>query len=176
MILADVDLKQYMDSGRLKINPFTGETIRENGLDLRFGKEFAILKRQNDEALDTRGIDNVNRYFDVYTDVPEFVIPPHSRCLTHTLETIELPHDLMGFCELRSSYARSGLSIPPTAVDAGFEGQLTIEITGSSFPVKVYPLDRFLHLVFSKLTNFVTKPYIGNYQKQKGIRLPSFPK
>jgi dCTP deaminase len=173
MILSDLDLKRHIDSGRLEIIPMCEETIIENGLDLRFGKEFARAKC--DETLfDVRVASNVNKYYQIYSDVSEFVIPPHSRCLSHTLEKVILPKDLMGFCELRSSYARLGLAIPPTIIDAGFKGQLTIEIIGSSFPVKVYPLDRFLHVVFSSLTSPVIKPYTGKYQHQRGIQLPTF--
>jgi dCTP deaminase len=174
MILSDVDLKRYISSGKLQISAMAGETIRENGLDLRFGREFAVMKRRDDKPFDSRGANAVHQYFDVYSDVSEFTIPPHSRCLSHTFERIKLPKDLMGFCELRSSYARLGLSIPPTIVDAGFEGQLTIEIIGGSFPVKVYPLDRFLHLVFNELTSPVVKPYTGKYQGQTGVQLPMF--
>jgi dCTP deaminase len=80
----------------------------------------------------------------------------------------------MGFVNLRSSYARIGLTIPPTIVDANFEGQLTIELVGGDFPVKLYAGDRFLHVVFARLSSIVEKPYSGKYQGQKGVRLPSF--
>jgi dCTP deaminase len=150
------------------------ECIRENGLDLRFGREFAVMKDRDREPFDVRGRNDVGQYYVIHSDMTTFVIPSRSRCLAHTLETVTLPKDLMGFCELRSSYARLGLSIPPTIIDAGFEGQLTIEIIGSSFPVKVYPLDRFLHVVFSGLTSPVVKPYAGTYQRQRGIQLPIF--
>lgn len=174
MILSDLDLKRYLDSGRLQISTLNEESIRENGLDLRFGREFAVMKRRVGQPFDVRGTNDVGQYFDVYSEVSDFVIPPYSRCLAHTLEKVKLPRDLMGFCELRSSYARLGLSIPPTIIDAGFEGQLTIEIVGSSFPVRVYPLDRFLHVVFSELTCPAVKPYAGKYQSQRGVQLPIF--
>jgi dCTP deaminase len=176
MILSDLDLKRYLDAERLQINPLNEESIRENGLDLRFGREFAVMKGRVGKPFDVRSANDVGQFFDVYSEVSDFVIPPHSRCLAHTLETVKLPKDLMGFCELRSSYARLGFSIPPTIVDAGFEGQLTIELSGSSFPVKVYPFDRFLHVVFSELTSPTVKPYTGKYQSQTGVQLPIFKK
>jgi len=73
---------------------------------------------------------------------------------------------------LRSTYARFGLYIPPTVVDAGFHGQLTIEIIGSNLPVKIYPNQRFLHLIFVKTSSPVYKPYTGKYQKQTGVTPP----
>jgi len=62
-----------------------------------------------------------------------------------------------------------------TIVDAGFEGNLTIELIGSGFPVKLYAGERFVHLVFAKLTSPVEKPYKGKYQRQRGVTLPKFP-
>ncbi len=63
-----------------------------------------------------------------------------------------------------------------TIVDAGFEGTLTIELVGGEFPVKLYRGDRFLHLVFAKLTGPVEKPYRGRYLRQRGVTIPWFTK
>jgi dCTP deaminase (EC 3.5.4.13) len=38
MILSDFDLRSYISSGRLYIDPFDPSIVRENGLDLRLGK------------------------------------------------------------------------------------------------------------------------------------------
>jgi len=43
---------------------------------------------------------------------------------------------------------------------------------GSAFPVKLYAGDRFLHLVLVRLSSPAQKPYSGNYQGQRGVRLP----
>jgi dCTP deaminase len=80
----------------------------------------------------------------------------------------------MAFVNLRSSYARIGLTVPPTIIDANFEGQLTIEMIGGEFPVRLYSGERFIHVVFAKLTSPVEKPYSGRYQRQRGIKLPVF--
>jgi dCTP deaminase len=85
-----------------------------------------------------------------------------------------MPDDLMGFVNLRSSYARIGLTIPPTIIDAGFEGQVVVEVVGGEVPVDLYPGDRFIHVVFAKLSKPVEKPYRGVYQGQRGIVLPRF--
>jgi dCTP deaminase len=132
------------------------------------------MKGGGREPFDVRGGKEVGQYYDVHSNVSAFVISSCSRCLAHTLETVTLPKDLMGFCELRSSYARLDLSIPPTIIDAGFEGQLTIEIVGSSSPVKVYPFNRCLHVVFSMLTTPAVKACAGKYLRQRGVQLPIF--
>ena len=91
-----------------------------------------------------------------------------------TLEYLELPNDAIAFVNLRSTYARLGLTIPPTIVDAGFRGQLTIEVVGSEFPIKLKSGERFLHLIFAKTLTPVEKPYRGKYQGQQEVTLPKF--
>ena len=51
--------------------------------------------------------------------------------LAHTLEVVELPSDLMGLVEGRSSWARLGLSVHMTApkIDPGFCGTIALEMT-----------------------------------------------
>ena len=38
MILSDADLRKYIESGKLVVEPFDPEIVRENGLDLRIGQ------------------------------------------------------------------------------------------------------------------------------------------
>lgn len=172
MILSDFDLWSYIKGGRLVIEPFDESIVRENGVDLRIGKMIARMKKTV-KPLDTRNTDNIEEFYTI-EEGEEFIIHPHEHVLLHTLEYIKLPVDLMGFVNLRSSYARVGLTIPPTIIDANFEGELTIELVGGDFPVKLYHGDRFLHVVFAKLSSVVEKPYQGKYQRQRGVKLPSF--
>lgn len=172
MILSDFDLWAYIKGGRLIIEPFDESIVRENGVDLRIGRMVARMKK-TDEPLDTRSTEKIEEFYTL-EEGEDFIIWPHEHVLLHTLEYIKLPVDLMGFVNLRSSYARVGLAIPPTIIDANFEGELTIELVGGDFPVKLYSGDRFLHVVFAKLSSAVEKPYQGRYQGQRGVRLPSF--
>ncbi|MGB9729402.1 MAG: dCTP deaminase [Thermoprotei archaeon] len=170
MILSDFDLKNYIASKRIIIEPFASEIIRENGLDLRLGNQLARMKNV-DMPFDIRRPNNINDYY-VIESAESFIINPYEHVLTVTMEYLELPTDVMAFVELRSTFARLGLFIPPTIVDANFKGQLTIELIGGPFPVKLYAGERFLHLIFAKLTSPVEKPYSGKYQGQRGVTLP----
>lgn len=84
-----------------------------------------------------------------------------------TAERVTLPDDLMAFVELRSTWARRGLSIPPTIIDAGFHGDITLEIVqfGTTPPPRG---ELFAHIIFTKLTG-PAEPYRGKYQGQRGI-------
>lgn len=175
MILSDFDLKNYIRSGRIVVEPFDESIIRENGLDLRLGEEVCELI-QTDEVFDpyTLGEEDLKRFYRCWK-TEEFLIKPFGRYLLTTLEYIRVPPELMAFVELRSTFARMGLSIPPTIIDGGFEGQITIELHGSAFPVKLRYMTRFIHVVFSRVTSPIEKPYSGSYQHQKGVRLPKVP-
>ena len=172
MILSDRDIAWYLEKGLLRIEPLNGDTIRENGVDLRLGRGFCRFRRGAPE-LDTRRLDGLDSYYSC-TEAGEegFRIEPYEHVLATTMERVCLPDDLVGLVNVRSTFARLGLYIPPTVVDAGFCGQVTIEIIGSAYPVRVYPGQRFLHLVLVKTTSPVARPYRGKYQGQEGVTLP----
>ncbi|RLF16133.1 MAG: dCTP deaminase [Thermoprotei archaeon] len=175
MILSDFDLRNYIKSGRLVVKPFTESTLRENGIDLRIGDQIARLKR-TDKVFDItqfmkNGGYNIGDFFEI-EEGEEFLIRPFEHVLISSLEYLELPNDLMGFVELRSTFARIGLVIPPTIIDAGFKGQITLEVRGAPFPVRLRRGMRFAHVIFAKLTSPVLNPYRGKYFGQRGVTLP----
>ncbi len=172
LILSDFDLKSYLSEGRLTIRPLLEDTIQQNGVDLHIGPYIAI-PRDLKRPLDI-GRDNPADFYEI-EEIPEsgYEIPPYTSVLMHTEEYISLPSDLMAICGLRSTFARLGFIAPTTYVDAGFRGELTIEVFWSKpYPIRVYRGIRFLHVVFSKCLNSVEKLYSGEYQGQRGVTLP----
>ena len=139
MILSGVDVRQYIKHGGLDFSPgLTGDQFQQNGIDL---------------VLDSVGV--------------------NSGChglfaLGCTRETITMPNDLMAFVQLRSTWARRGFLLPPTVIDAGFSGQITLEIVSYIEPHIIPVGERFVHLIFAKLTS-PAEPYRGKYQGQIGI-------
>jgi len=175
MILSDRTIYELNKKGILVINPLKHDTIRENGVDLRFGNEFCFI-RQTD-IIDTKYPDDPSSHYKCIKVAKNegYIIPPQRRILSTTMEYVKLPPNIVGLVNLRSTFARLGLYVPPTVVDAGFEGELTIELVGSDAPIKIYPGQRFLHLVFVKMDNETSKPYSGSYKRQRGVRLPTLP-
>ncbi|MFP3219959.1 MAG: dCTP deaminase [Candidatus Marsarchaeota archaeon] len=172
-MLSDFDLQNLIKSGRLMITPFSEEIIRENGVDLRLSDEIA---RHNDLGkefiLDPSDEAAIARTYSV-TKSEELIIRPSEQVLLSTYEYVEMPDDLMGFVELRSTWARHGLSIPPTIVDAGFKGTITLEVVNNApYGIALKPMMRFAHVVFAKTLSKVERSYSGFYSGQKGIRLP----
>lgn len=173
MILADRDIQWYLEKGLLRIDPLYPDTIRENGVDLRLGNEFCRFRRDA-PPLDTRQQFDPATYYQCTRPTRDqgFTVNPYEHVLATTLEQVCLPDTLVGLVNVRSTFARIGIYIPPTIIDAGFCGQVTIEIIGSAFPVKLYPGQRFLHVVFAQATSPVARPYNGKYQGQRGVTPP----
>ncbi len=171
MILGDRDLKYYVERGLISIEPFDEEIIRENGIDLRLGSQVARLRETN-RVFDASSPPRDLSGFYMIEEVENIVIRPREVVLLSSLEYIRLPEDIMAFVELRSSFARLGLLMPPTIIDAGFEGNVTLEVHGSSFPVRLKRGQRFAHIIFARTLSPVESPYKGRYQGQRGVTLP----
>lgn len=120
-------------------------------MDLRCGYE--MLK---DKSVPTAVTDHLGSIDDLFVINPlnqesidnSFTLPialpdiiyPLERVLLHTLEYIKIPPDHVGFVQLRSTFARMGLIIPPTYADPGFYGTLTMEVFNTNKrPIQLYP-------------------------------------
>ena len=170
MILGDRDLKYFLEKGYIGVDPITDNTIHENGMDFRIGSEIVRYKK-TDKVYEAIGQNNAEDFFEV-EKADSFILYPHEHVLMVTEEKIKMPNDMIAFATLKSSIARMGLYIPPTVIDAGFEGDITIEISGSEFPVRLNRGMRFLHIIFAKTLTPVEKPYSGKYQGQRGVTMP----
>jgi dCTP deaminase len=138
MILSGADIRQYMKHSKLAFSPaLRDDQFQQNGIDM-------ILEAADKTKLLVGGF-----------------------TLGCTRESICMPNDLMAFVQLRSTWARKGFMIPPTVIDAGFNGTITLEI--ASFVHQPLPIgERFAHVIFAKLCS-PSAPYDGKYQHQTGI-------
>lgn len=175
MILSDSDLRQIISSKKLVIEPLSSDTVQQNGIDLKTSDKVAVnVSKSGVEFLDSTSGEEIKKFYETITNNDGyFVLSPLRHYLFSTRERLELPNDVVGFCGLRSTFARLGFISPLTIVDAGFEGTLTIGMFyGGSNQIKI-PVDcRFLHVVFAKLSTQVRTPNRGYYQGQKGIEFP----
>lgn len=135
MILSGADVQQYITYGGLHFSPpLLPDQFQQNGVDL------------------------------VLEEAEQPVLSPGQFTLARTREYLTMPNDLMAFVQLRSTWARRGVMLPPTVVDAGFEGTVTLEI--AAFGHIHLPLgERFAHLIFARLSS-PSAPYRGKYQGQ----------
>lgn len=160
---------------RLIVKPLSNDTIQQNGIDLKISNEIAMgVSREDIAFIDATSNEEIKKFYEIIeSQNGYFIMSPNRHYLLSTQEYLELPNDLMGFCGLRSTFARLGFVNPLTIIDAGFKGTLTIEVFyAGNAPIKIPVGCRFLHVVFAKLTSQVDTPYKGYYQNQRGIKLP----
>ena len=174
MMLSGFDINNLVRNNRLVINPFDEEAVRENGVDFKLADEIAHHKIFEKEfVLDPSSESDINNSYKISKGVTTFIIRANEQVLLSTLEYIEVPDDIAGFVELRSTWARHGLSVPPTIIDAGFKGNITLEVINNApYDIMLKPKTNFAHIVFNKLNNKTSIPYNGTYSGQRGIKLP----
>jgi dCTP deaminase len=175
MILSDLDLSNMIRSKRLKIEPFVEEIVRENGIDFRLAPQVGRHNHMGESfVMDPSDEAMIKSAYKIEDDVKQIVIGAKEQVLLSTHEHVTLPDDLVGMVELRSTWARHGLSMPPTIIDAGFSGTVTLEVINNApYKIAIKPLTRFAHIIFVKTTSMVEKSYSkGSYTGQRGVKLP----
>lgn len=169
MILSDTSILELIEKGELVIKPFDPNLIGPSSIDLRLGNEFLIFERAKIGVLDPKTpIENYVKK--VVVDEKEgFIIHPNEFVLATTLEYIKLPDYIAARIEGRSSIARLGVVVHSTGgfVDAGFEGQLTLEMSNlNMIPIKLYPKMKIAQLALLRQD----KPSKTPYGKRKGSK------
>jgi len=106
------------------------------GYDVRLADEFKIFTNINSTVVDPLDFDQkccVEHKGDYC------IIPPNSYILGRTIEYFDIPRDVLVICLGKSTYARVGAIVNVTPIEAGFKGNVVIEISNSTtLPLKVY--------------------------------------
>ena len=165
MILSDRSIKMLIKEGRLSIEPLKEENIQASSIDLTLGEDVIFYRvnfidvKAGELPVERRTISEEG-----------IVIEPKSFLLATTLEYIRLPEDITAFVEGRSSLGRLGLFIENAGwVDAGFEGQITLELyNANNVPIKLYRGMKICQIVLAKLDQPAERPYRGKYFGQRG--------
>jgi dCTP deaminase len=77
------------------------------------------------------------------------VIPPNSFALGETIERLWIPRDIQTICVGKSTYARCGLVVNVTPLEAEWNGVVTVEISNTSpLPAKVYAGEGIMQVIF----------------------------
>ena len=86
-----------------------------------------------------------------------------------------MPNNITGLVKDKSTYARLGIAVQNTVIEAGWEGYLTLEITNHSrFIVELQVGGGIAQIIFFKGSE-CEKPYnkSGKYQGQEAKPIPS---
>lgn len=185
MILNDKEIERLAKEHGM-IEPFVSRSVREiegrkvisyglssYGYDIRAGYEFLIFKPATGGVIDPLAFDEsrVER-----VEMAEYItIPPNSFALTHSLEYIRMPEDVIGVVQGKSTYARCGIDTNVTPLEPGWKGQITLEISNTTpAPVKIYAGQGICQVLFFRgerpAVTYADRK--GKYQGQVGITLP----
>jgi len=100
----------------------------------------------------------------------DLTILPGQNKLVATLERVELGSGLVGTLHIRSTLARAGVIGSLALVDPGFRGQLTVSLFNGGQKIFVMKeQERFLQIVFHRLSVKTSRPYAGKYQDSQGV-------
>ena len=177
MVLSDRDIKNRLEKGDLVIDPLDADLqIGPSSVDLKLGKKFRTFKVSDHAMIDLADYNDflIKRWDEGDTTIEEcsytrlyisdkpFIIHPGEFVLGSVAESVEIPVDLVGRLEGRSSLGRIGLMVHSTAgyIDPGFKGHITLELANvGKLPIKLYPSMRVCQIVFQRMSSAVEIPY-----------------
>ncbi len=160
-------------------DPLLGMQVREKivsygtssfGYDVRLGDEFKVFTDINNSIIDPLNFDHKS-----YVDQkgPYCIIPPNSYILGMTIEKFVIPKNVMVVCVGKSTYARCGAIVNVTPIEAGFAGNVVIEISNATrLPIKVYANQGIAQFLFYESDEDCEVSYAdrgGKYMGQSGI-------
>ncbi len=166
MILSDRDIMKALDEGRIKIDPPPDlpTQLGSVSVDFRLGATFMMFEHSRHSYIDPRhpqSIGEAMRTIEVAIDEP-FIMQPGDFALASTVESLELPDDLLGRLEGRSSIARLGITVHSTAAvfEPGWFGTATMEMSNlGRMAVALYPGMRICAFSFQTVSSPVLTPY-----------------
>ena len=172
MILSDRDIRAEISAGRISIDPpiDLDANMGSCSIDFRLGNVFMVFEHSRFSYIDPRqpqSIADAMRTIEV-PDGEAFIMQAGDFALASTVESLELPDDLLARLEGRSSIARLGIMVHSTAAvfEPGWTGTATMELSNTGrMAVALYPGMRICSFTFQKLTSPVLVPYrskIGN--------------
>src|SRR5579863_6450122 len=165
MVLSDVDIKHYIERGKIKIAPdLPPEQFGSCSVDFRLGSEFNVFEHSRHPYIDLREIKGIEGIMKSVMVPPgeAFILQPREFVLAITEECLELDDDVLGRLEGRSSLGRIGIIVHGTAglFDPGWSGKATLELSNlSRMPVALYPGMRICSFTFEQLSTPSSVPY-----------------
>lgn len=193
MIFSDITIESYCAASTTRkpmIEPFFnelqkydverfGENVRipsfglsSYGYDVRLQPKFKLFSKPD-----------IGRVIDIFNFVEEshveeiesdhVIIPPGGLLLGVTVEKFNMPPDVTGVCIGKSTWARIGAQVLVTPLEAGWSGELVVEITNATnTPLKIYAHVGIAQIQFLKGDRHCRVSYSdrgGKYDKQIGV-------
>ncbi len=166
MVLSDRDILKALESGTIRIDPAPdlATQLGSVSVDFRLGTTFMVFEHSRFSYIDPRNpgsIGDAMRTIEVAPDEP-FIMQPGDFALASTMEILELPDNILGRLEGRSSIARLGITVHSTAAvfEPGWIGTATMELSNlGRMAVALYPGMRICAFSFEPVSSPVMTPY-----------------
>lgn len=151
MILTDAQIRETVEKGIIKIDPFDPDCIQPATYDFRVGKEGLTAEGREKIDIEKKGL---------------MVLEAGDFGVISSLEKVEMPSDYAARIGIRSYYSRQGLfAATGPQVDPGFRGRLFVTVINlSPNPITLPYKEKLLTLEFHKLNEPAEKPYDGEFQ------------
>lgn len=197
-ILSDYEITDLSNLGM--IAPFVPEQVRQvdtlytpemkrisyglssYGYDIRLSpEEFFIYDVAIGGVVDPKRFDHthlrqIDLHYGEHRDESYFILPPKTYGLGVTLDKVSMPEYVTAIAIGKSTYARCGLLINMTPIEASWCGHITIELFNSSdSPLRIYAYEGILQLLFFRGSKCKTTyaDRAGKYQDQaQNVTLP----
>ena len=148
------------------------------GYDMRLAKDgFHVFSPIKGREIDPKNFDNsslIDSPLRTAEDGSQYwLLPPLSYALGVTVETFKMPRNVTGVALGKSTYARAGLLVNTTPLEAGWTGRLVVEIANlANLPLRVYVNEGIGQILFFESDEDCAVSYEdrgGKYQGQTGL-------
>jgi dCTP deaminase len=155
--------------------------VSSYGYDLRLASDgFRVFSPVASAEIDPKRFDEsslIEAPLRTANDGSEYwLMPPHTYALGVTVETFNIPRNVIGFCLGKSTYARSGVIVNTTPLEPGWRGRLVLEFSNSAdLPVRIYANEGVAQVTFFESDEECETSYAdrqGKYQDQEGLVTP----
>ena len=151
------------------------------GYDIRLARDgFFVFSPIRGREIDPKNFDNdslIESPLRTAEDGSQYwLLPPLSYALGVTIETFNIPRNVIALCFGKSTFARSGVIINATPLEPTWRGRLVLEISNSAdLPVRIYAEEGIAQVIFFESDEACEVAYEdrkGKYQDQKGLVTP----
>lgn len=189
-IKSDLWLRRMAEENEM-ITPFLPELVREingnriisagsssYGYDMRLADDgFRIFSSVYGSEIDPKHFDENSLIEPEIRTADDgskyYLLPPHHYGLGVTVETFKMPRNVTGVALGKSTYARAGLLVNTTPLEAGWTGRLVVEIANlANLPLRVYVNEGIGQILFFEADEECAVSYSdrgGKYQNQTGL-------